>query len=316
MTTPGTYIGVDVAKAELVVATATTLLCRVANDRAGHAQLLQRLGGMTVEAVVLESTGSYGQAFVAAAVEAGVAVAVVQPGRVRSYARSLGVRAKTDPIDAQVIARFGEATKPRLFTPPASDVLHLRALVERRDQIIEQRKQDQNRLEVMSNPIIAKELRASVKRLRTSEKAYTRHIADHIAKHEHLSRLSAALQNEAGVGLQTAATLLAHMPELGTLSRQESAALGGVAPYDQASGSRDGKRAISGGRRRLRRALFMAAVTAARCSPWLSDIYRNLIQRGKPAKVALIACARKLLVRLNTIAKALRRLPENPVMSP
>jgi transposase len=316
MTTPGTYIGVDVAKAELVVATTTTLLCRVANDRAGHAQLLQRLSGMAVEAVIVESTGSYGQALTAALGDAGIAVAVVQPGRVRSYASSLGVRAKTDPIDAQVIARFGEATKPRLFTPPPPEVLHLRALVERRDQIIEQRKQEQNRLEVQPNPVIAKELRASVKRLRASEQTYTKHIAQHIAKHEALSHLSAALQQEAGVGLQTAATLLAHLPELGTLNRQEVAALSGVAPYDQASGSRDGKRAIAGGRRRLRRALYMAAITAGRCSPWLSEIYQKLIKRGKPAKVAIIACARKLLVRLNTIAKALRQTPESPVMTP
>jgi len=317
MTTPGTYIGVDIAKAELVVATPTTLLCRVANDRAGHAQLLQRLAGMAVKAVVLESTGSYGQALATALADAGVAVAVVQPGRVRSYAGSLGIRAKTDPIDAKVIARFGEAIEPRLFTPPAPEVLHLRALVDRRDQIIEQRKQEQNRLDVMSNPIIAKELRASVKRLRASEKTYTEHIAKHIAQHDQLRRLSAALQEEAGVGLQTAATLLAHLPELGTLNRQGIAALGGLAPYDQASGARDGRRAIYGGRRRLRRALYMAAITAGRCSPWLSDIYKKLIQRGKPAKVALIACARKLLIRLNSIAaKALQQTPKAPVMTP
>lgn len=313
MTTPGIYIGVDVAKAELVVATTTTLLCRVANDRAGHAQLLHRLAGLAVEAVVLESTGSYGQALVSALGDAGVAVAVVQPGRVRSYASSLGVRAKTDPIDAQVIARFGEATRPRLFTPPPPEVLHLRALVERRDQVIEQRKQEQNRLDVMSNPVIAKELRASVKRLRASELAYTKHIAKHIAAHETLRRLSEALQQEAGVGLQTAATLLAHLPELGTLNRQEIAALGGLAPYDQASGTRDGKRAIYGGRRRLRRALYMAAITAGRCSDWLGEVYRKLRERGKPAKVALIACARKLLVRLNSIAaKALREPAVTP----
>lgn len=313
MTTPGTYIGVDVAKAELVVATPTTLMCRVANDRAGHAQLLHRLAGMTVEAVVLESTGSYGQALVTALVEAGVAVALVQPGRVRSYASSLGVRAKTDPIDAQVIARFAEAIKPRLFKPSSPAVLHLRALVDRRDQIIEQRKQDQNRLDVMSDPIIAKELRASVKRLLVNEKAYTQHIAQHIAQHEQLSRLSTALQHESGVGLQTAAALIAHLPELGTLNRQQIAALGGLAPYDQASGSRDGKRAIYGGRRRLRRALYMAAITAGRCSDWLGEVYRKLRERGKPAKVALIACARKLLVRLNSIAaKALKE----PGMTP
>jgi transposase len=302
MTTPGRYIGIDVAKVELVVATTTAVICRCTNDRSGQAQLVQRLTGMRVEAVVLESTGCYGQAVVAALVAAGLPVAVVQPGRVRHYARSLGIHAKTDPMDAVVIAQFAEATKPRLFTPPAQEVIHLRALVDRRDQIIELRKQEQNHLEANPSPIIAKELRTSIKRLLAAEKTYTKHIAEHIAKHERLARLSEALQNESGVGLQTAATLLAHLPELGTLNRQQIAALGGLAPFDHASGTHDGKRAIYGGRKRLRRALYLAALTAGRCGTWLKDVYRKLRQRGKPAKVAIIACARKLIIRLNTIA--------------
>jgi transposase len=307
MTTPGIYVGIDVAKAELVVATATAVISRVGNDAAGYGELVQRLAGMTVEAVVLESTGCYGQGVVAALVAAGMAVAVVQPGRVRDYAHSLGIRAKTDPIDAKVIAQFGQATKPRLFTPLTPEVLHLRALVDRRDQLIELRKQEQNHLEATTNPTITKDLRASIKRLIVAEKAYTKHIADHIAKHERLARLSDALQDESGVGLQTAATLLAHLPELGTLNRQQAAALGGLAPFDRASGKHDGKRTIYGGRRRLRRALYLAALTAGRCSTWLKDIYQKLLKRGKPKKVALIACARKLLIRLNTIAaKALK----------
>lgn len=302
MTTPGIYVGIDVAKAELVVATTTAVICRVANDPGGHAELVKRLSGMTVAAAVLESTGCYGQAAVAALVAAGVAVAVVQPGRVRYFARSLGIHAKTDPIDAQVIAQFGEATKPRIFTTPTHEVVHLRALVDRRDQIIELRKQEQNHLEAKPAAFIAKDLQASIKRLTKAEKAYTKQIADYIAKHDRLARLSEALQEESGVGLQTAATLLAHLPELGCLNRQQIAALGGLAPYDSASGTHDGKRAIYGGRKRVRRALYLAAVTAGRCSTWLKEAYLKLRQRGKPAKVALIACARKLLIRLNTIA--------------
>jgi transposase len=317
MTTPGIYIGIDVAKAELVVATTTTVICRVANDRSGHSQLVDRLAEMTVEAVVLESTGCYGQAVVAALGEAGLAVAVVQPGRVRNFARSLGVRAKTDPIDARVIARFGEATKPRLFTPPPHEAIQLRALVDRRDQIVELRKQEENHLEASPAAIIAKELRANIKRLRKTEKDYDKHIKDHIAKHDRLARLSTALQEESGVGLQTAAVLLAHMPELGSLNRQQVAALGGVAPYDHASGTHDGRRAIYGGRRRVRRALYLAATTAGRCSVWLREVYLRLRQSGKAAKVAYIACARKLLVRLNTIAaNALKPPTANQAVSP
>lgn len=302
MTTPGIYVGIDVAKDELVVATTTAVICRVANDPGGHAQLVKQLSGMTVQSAVLESTGCYGQAAVAALVAAGVSVAVVQPGRVRNFARSMGVLAKTDPIDAQIIARFAEATKPRIFTAPAQEVLHLRALVDRRDQIIELRKQEQNHLEAKPAAFIAKDLQASIKRLIKAEKAYTKQIADHIAKHNRLAHLSEVLQEEAGVGLQTAATLLAHLPELGSLNRQQSAALGGLAPYNCDSGTHDGKRAIYGGRKRLRRALYLAAVTAGRCGTWLKDTYLKLLQRGKAKKVALIACARKLLVRLNSIA--------------
>lgn len=302
MTTPGIYIGIDVAKVELVVATTTAVICRVANDATGHVQLVQRLAGMRVEAVILESTGCYGQPVVAALGKAGLAVAVVQPGRVRNFARSLGIRAKTDPIDARVIARFGEATKPRHFTSPPQETMQLRALVDRRDQIVELRKQEENHLEADPAPVIAKELRASIKRLRTTEKAYDKQIKNHIAKHERLARLSTALQDESGVGLQTAAVLLAHMPELGSLNRQQAAALGGLAPFDHASGTHDGRRAIYGGRRRLRRALYLAAITAGRCSTWLKEVYQRHRQSGKAAKVALIACARKLLVRLNTIA--------------
>ncbi len=302
MTTPGIYVGIDVAKAELVVATTTAVICRVANDRSGYAELMRRLAKMTVEAVVLESTGCYGQGVVMALVESQVPVVVVQPGRVRYYARSLGIHAKTDPIDATVIAQFGQATRPRLFTPLSADVLHLRALVDRRDQLIELRIREENHLEAVTNPIITRDLRASIKRLLAAEKAYTRHIADHIAKHERLARLSAAFQDESGVGPQTAATLLAHLPELGTINRQQAAALGGLAPFDHASGTHDGKRAIYGGRKRVRRALYLAALTAGRCSDWLKGVYQALLQRGKPKKVAIIACARKLLVRLNTIA--------------
>ena len=309
MTTPGIYIGVDVAKAELVVATATSVLCRVANDRTGHGELVRRLAGMTVEAVVLESTGCYGQAVVAALMVAGVAVAVVQPGRVRDFARSQGIHAKTDPIDAQVIAQFAAATKLRLYTPLVPERLHLRALVDRRDQLIALRQQEQNHLEANPAPLIAKDLRASIKRLLKAEKTYTKHIADHLAKHTQLARLSEALQNESGVGLQTAATLLAHLPELGTLNRQQVAALGGLAPYNHGSGTHDGKRTIYGGRKRLRRALYLAALSAGRFSTWLKDVYTKLRERGKPAKVAFIACARKLLIRLNSIAANVLKTP-------
>ena len=302
--TASSYVGIDVAKAELVVGTSNRSIGRFANDRDGHRQLVLRLREMDVAAVVLESTGRYGQDVALALMAAGFAVAVVPPGRVRHYAKSLGIHAKTDPIDAQVIARFGEAARPRPLQPAREAVVRLRAVVDRRDQVIEMRKREQNHLEACADPSIAKELRRSITRLEALEARYTKQIAQHLAADEELARRSHALQAEAGVGLQTAATLLAHFPELGHLNRQRAAALAGLAPFNRDSGTRDGRRSIYGGRARLRRALYMAAISASRWNPWVVDLYRRLRQRGKCAKVALIACARKLLVRLNAIVAA------------
>jgi transposase len=302
MSTGSLYVGIDVAKAELVAAFPTADLCRVTNTPDGFRQLIAHLATRSIAALVMESTGCYGRGAAVALIAAGYQVAIVQPGRVRSFAASIGVRAKTDPIDARVIARFGEATKPRSTALPADNIAKLRALIDRRDQIIDMRKQEENRQEGVTEPLILKDLRASVKKLVKSELAYAKKIADAIEQDVDMKRISDGLQKESGVGLQTAATLLAHFPELGHINRQQAAALAGLAPYDRSSGTSNGKRMIAGGRKRIRRALYMAAITASRWSPWIKDHYASLRSKGKCAKVALIACARKLLVRLNSIA--------------
>lgn len=156
--------------------------------------------------------------------------------------------------------------------------------------------------ESVADPVIAKELKRSIKRLVAAEAAYTKQIGACIDAHPEFRRISERLQDESGVGLQTAATLLAYFPELGRINRQQAAALAGLAPYDHASGTHDGKRAIFGGTRRIRRALYLAAISAARWSSWVKSFYANLRARGKCAKVALIACVRKPLVRLNSLA--------------
>lgn len=300
------YVGIDIAKAELVIATPTAMLLRVPNDPGGFKALIARLKSLSVAMVVMESTGCYGREAATALIAAGFRVAIVQPGRVRHFAASLGIRAKTDPIDAQVIARFAAATTPQPLTPAAPGVAHLRALVDRRDQIIEMRKQEENRLESVADPLIAKDLKGSIRRWVASEEAYTKRIVAAMGADPELQRISDCLQKETGVGPQTAATLMAYLPELGTVNRQQVAALAGLAPYDHASGTRDGKRAIYGGRKRIRKALYLAALAAARWSPWLKDVYTALRAKGKCAKVALIACARKLLVRLNSLLTAAR----------
>jgi transposase len=303
------YVGIDVAKAELVVGTSAASLGRFANDGKGHGELVKRLKRLQVASVVMESTGRYGQEVAKALMAAGVTVAVVQPGCVRHFARSLGIRAKTDPIDARVIARFGEATKPRALSQIPEEITQLRALVDRRDQVVELRKQEQNHLEACTTPGIAKELRTTIARLKKLEARYAAAIARHLAAHQRLHRLSQALQSESGVATLTAAALISHLPELGQINRQQVAALSGLAPYDRASGNQDGKRSIGGGRRRLRRALYLAAVTATRFNEWISPMYRRLREHGKCAKVAIIACARKLLIRLNSIAAKVLAAP-------
>ncbi len=300
--TSSTYIGIDVAKAELVVATPTSFLCTVPNDDAGHGELVKRLRSIQVASVVLESTGVYGHKVAKALCQAGFPVAIVQPGRVRCFAKSCGVLAKTDAIDARMIAQFGESTRPRGCTMPEEQVTRLRALVDRRDQIIEQRKSEQNHLETCADPAIAKEVRRSIARLKKDEAAYTKRIGEHIASDDRMRRLSEALQTESGVALQTVASLLAYLPEIGSLNRQTIAALVGLAPYNRDSGEQRGKRSIYGGRRRLRKALYMAAISASRWNAWVSETYQRLLQRGKLKKVALVACGRKLAIRLNSIA--------------
>jgi len=312
MTTESFYIGIDVAKATLAVSTTQKRLGEFANSPAGHQAVITCFKQLAVTCVVLEATGIYGQAVVEALLLAGYAVAVVQPGCVRHFAKSKKILAKTDDIDARVIAQFGEANKPRLIQKKPEGCAHLRVLVDRRDQIIEMRVSEQNHLEACRDRAIQKDMKANIARFEKQEDTYNKKIAEAIAADEVLTAKRKILENESGIGKQTAAVLLAHLPELGTVNRQHIAALVGLAPYNQDSGTINGKRAIYGGRKRLRKALYMAALSAVRWSDSLKETYTNLLKRGKCKKVALIACARKLIVRLNSIlATANKKTPES-----
>jgi transposase len=304
MTTAAGYIGIDVAKATLAVATSTQFLCEVENTPTGHQELITRLSTLTVTGVVLEATGVYGQAITEALMLAGYAVAVVQPGCVRHFAKSENLHAKTDAIDAMVIARFAAGRKLRFVQKTPDSIVHLRALIDRRDQIILIRISEENHLESNRNTTIQKEIKANIKRFEKQEKEYTKRIADAMAADQTLTAKRKILENESGIGTHTAAVLLAHLPELGSVNRQEIAALVGLAPYNHDSGTMRGKRAIYGGRQRLRKALYLAALSATRWSEWLKNTYAYLLKRGKCKKVALIACARKLIIRLNSLLAA------------
>jgi transposase len=304
MTTPAVYAGIDIAKETLDVGSSERVLFQARNATAGHDQVVKRLREAGVTNVVVESTGIYGKELVRALIQAGFGVAVVQAGRARHFARSINALAKTDQIDAMMLARFGEATSPRLHQLPSTAVEQLRALSERRRQIIEDRVREQNRLEACLDPHITKGLRASIARLEKAEKSLDTKIAHAIDVDHVFAAARDTLCAESGVGIQTATILITRLPELGEVNRQQIAALAGLAPYDQSSGTWKGKRAIYGGRADVRQALYLAALSAVRWNPTIKDVYQRLLKNGKDKKLALIACARKLLVRLNSLMTA------------
>ncbi len=301
MTTAKCYVAIDVAKATLVVATATRILGEVANTPEGFKKLLAVLDNVSVTAVVLESTGVYGQAVTEALLLAQYQVAVVQPGCVRHFARSQHQYAKTDTIDAKIIAHYAETAPLRFLAKKPDNIAHLRALLDRREQIIQMRVSEENHLEANRNTVVIKEIKAAIKRLEKQEKAYDKKIKALIAADEELTAKQNILESEAGIGAHTSAILLGNMPELGSVNRQQIAALAGMAPYNNDSGTMRGKRSIYGGRKRLRKALYLAALTATKWNEWIRTFYIMLCKKGKPKKVALIACARKLLIRLNSL---------------
>lgn len=305
------YIGIDAAKSELEVAVGQTLVGRYANTAAGMQHLQKSLPEPSAVAlVVIESTGCYSQLAARMLSMAGYRVAVVQPGRIRHYARSQGQLAKTDRIDARIIAQFGEHTPGlRVYQEPSATRQRLRALVDRRDQVVEDRVREENRLEACQDEVIRKSLHTSIARLRKQADALEADISSLITSDGDLAGLRTVLESLTGIGSITAATLLAHLPELGHVNRQEIAALAGVAPYNNDSGSHRGMRSIYGGRQRVRTAMHMAAVSAARWDAQLSIFYANLRKRGKPAKVAFVAVTRKMLIRLNSlVAEHLHKL--------
>jgi transposase len=229
-------------------------------------------------------------------------VALVQPYRVRRFAQSQGYLAKTDKIDCRVIAEYCAKTETlRLYTPPSAGHQAFRALVDRRDQLVEDRKREANRLEGCLDADMSRDIKQSLRRLDRAIARQDAKIAAAISADDDLRARDRRLQQEIGIGAQTSACLLAHLPELGNANRQQIAALAGLAPYNNDSGTKAGQRSLYGGRARVRRAMYMAALVAVRWNDRLKAIYNGLLYRGKEKKPALLACARKLLVHLNSI---------------
>jgi transposase len=253
--------------------------------------------------IIVEATGGYQQRLVADLVAAGHRVAVVNPRQVRDFAKGLGILAKTDRIDARVIARFGQHVRPRTIAENHEKQEELQQLVTRRRQLIDLRTAETNRQEIPAAKVVQKSLQQVITLLNKQIKALDKQIAELLKSDDHWKHKGNILTSVPGVGDTTASSLLAELPELGRLNRKEISALAGLAPYNRDSGRFHGKRSIHGGRATVRSALYMAALTAKRCNPVIAPFAQRLTDQGKPFKVMMTACMRKLLVILNTLVK-------------
>jgi transposase len=298
------YVGLDVAKDRLDLhlrPTDETFSC--ASDETGLAALVQRLQAMSPTLVVLEATGGYEIAVAAAVASAGIPVAVVNPRQIRDFARATGQLAKTDALDARAIALFAEAVQPPARPLASEQAQRLSALVARRRQLIEMLGAETNRRQQARDRQLQRQLDAHLKWLREAVSRLEADLNDTIRSSPVWRERENLLISVPGIGSTTASALIADLPELGLLDRRRIAALAGLAPMNRDSGMLRGRRMIRGGRPAVRRALYMATVSAIRFNPAIRVFYRRLTAAGRPPKVALTAAMRKLLTILNAVLR-------------
>jgi transposase len=297
------FIGIDVHKDTLEVCVlGWEEQSECPNDGTGIEQLLATLKALSPTLIVVEASGGYERRLVAEGFAAGLAVVVVNPTRVRRLAEALGIIAKTDEIDAYVIARFAAIVRPTVREPQSAEQQQLNALVTRRRQLVGMRTAEKNRLSTCPE-LMRTDIEQHVGWLESRIEQLEDEINDMLTNNPSWRELAALVSTVPGIGKVTAATLVAELPELGTLNRQKIAALAGLAPYNRDSGPRKRRRRIFGGRASVRCALYMAALSASRHNPVIKRFYQRLIDKGKKEKVALTACMRKLLVIVNAMAR-------------
>jgi transposase len=299
-----TFVGIDVSKRRLDIhARPSGESFAFGYDDEGVTALIERLVALAPALVVLEATGGMEVRLAAALAAAGLPVAVVNPRQVRAFARAMGRLAKTDRLDAAVIAHFAEAVRPPVRPLPDEATRRLGALVARRRQLLEMLVAERNRRHA-ADPALQERIDAHLRWLEEALAELERDLEGAVRESPIWQAKEELLRSVPGVGPVSARTLLAELPELGSLTRRQAAALVGVAPFSRDSGRMRGKRAIWGGRARLRACLYMAAVAAARGSnPAIAGFYKRLRLAGKPAKLALTACMRKLVVTLNAMLR-------------
>jgi len=296
------FAGLDIAKSSLQLHLAGQFH-RLTNNAKGHHRLLKLLRAQPDVHLICEATGGYEQAVLQVLHAAAVPVSLIEAGRIRHFAKAKGLRAKTDPIDAAVLTHYGAAVQPAPTPPRSAQQQQLAQLSTRRRQLIDHKVIELNRAEHYSDPFSKKQSRQLLTLLEKQIAGCDKELVRLIAADQELQAKVHRLDNIPGVGLTTAAIVLAEMPELGRLSPQSAAALAGLAPYNQDSGVQAGVRHIYGGRKAVRCALYMAALSAVRHDRILKAFYLRLCGAGKKPIVALTACMRKLIVLMNHLLK-------------
>lgn len=301
------FVGIDVAKAELVVSVLPALeRFSVANDEHGMRTLVERLRPMHPQLIVCEATGGYELLSVAALVAAKLPVVVVNPRQVRDFAKATGQLAKTDRIDADILARFADVVRPPIRPITDGDAQELEALLTRRRQLLEMLQAERNRVGHVfgkGKTTVRKSLQTHIAYLEREVQSTDTQLGDLVKASPAWRERDALLQSVPGVGPILSRTLLADLPELGQLSRREIAKLAGVAPLSRDSGTMRGRRFVQGGRSTVRAVLYMSALVASKHNVVIAPFYQRLVAAGKPKKLALVACMRKLLTILNTMAR-------------
>jgi len=304
------YAGLDIAKLNLQLHLAGRFY-DLPNTASGHRRLIKLLAAQPAVQVICEATGGYEREIVETLHQSDVALSVLNPARVRHFARAQGQRAKTDRIDAAVLTAYGQALQPKATTPRTQPEQQLTELVRRRVQILELLVSQRQQAERLSLPTLRRQAKSLVRRLESDLDQIEAQLQELRQTTRSLNERVEKLEAITGVGAITALGVLAELPELGTLNRRQAAALAGLAPHPRESGQWHGRRSIGGGRAAVRRALYMAALVAARSNRHLKEFYQRLRQAGKPAKVALTAVMRKLIVLMNHTLKYPTFVPQN-----
>jgi transposase len=305
MSEPALYVGVDVAKRGLEVALLGAELDRlsVANEPEGHARIVEECRGRNVVAIVLEATGGYERALVAELAAASLPVVVVNPRQVRDFARATGQLAKTDAIDAAVLAQFGKAIKPEIRPIPDEKTRELQEKLARRRQLVTMRVAEEHRCRQATSKSVIQSIQTVLDVICRQIEQIDQDLDDVIRQTPIWRDRESLLRSVPGIGPSVARTLIAELPELGRCSRGELAALVGVAPRNRDSGTFRGRRTIGGGRATVRHALYMATIVGIRYNPAIHHHYQHLCKAGKAKKLAIVACMRKLLVILNAMLR-------------